>query len=125
MVQFLGALAALVCGVYFIAAGLTHVRPQVFAGVGPVAVSGPQAQLAGGSVFALGLLLFLDDLLRGRASFALLMGAAAMAVGALWVRTRRIDLLAHQARPTRALGYCYLAIGLPAALFGLWSLLPA
>jgi hypothetical protein len=124
MLAVLGDAVLLLCGVYFIALGLAHVRPQVFANVGDFAISGMNAQVAGGCIVFLGVMLFLDDFLSGRATSTLLMGLAGMAVGVLWIRARRIDLLAPQAQPTPVAGYCYLGFGAVIALFGLWSLLP-
>ncbi len=104
MLQFLGDLVLLLCGVYFISVGLAHVRPQVFANVGGIAISGANAQVAGGSIIFLGMMLFLDDFLSGRATTSLLMGIAGIGVGVLWIRARRIDLLVPQAEPTPATG---------------------
>jgi hypothetical protein len=125
MLKLLGDAVVLLCGVYFISLGLGHIRPQVFATVGSLAISGVNAQVAGGCVIFLGIMLFLDDFLSGRASSTLLMGLAGVAIGVLWIRARRIDLLAPQAQPTPIAGYCYLGFGAVIALFGLWSLLPA
>jgi hypothetical protein len=44
----------LLCGVYFISLGLAHVRPQVFANVGSIAISGANAQVAGGGIISSG-----------------------------------------------------------------------
>jgi hypothetical protein len=125
MLKLLGDMVVFLCGIYFISLGVAHVRPQAFATVGTLAVSGVQAQLAGGCVVFLGMLLFLDDFLSGRASTTLLMGLAGIVVGVVWIRARRVDLLAPQAEPTATAGYCYLGIGAVIAVFGIWSLLPA
>lgn len=125
MLQVLGDLAVLVCGIYFISLGLSHVRPQAFANVGSIAISGANAQLAGGSAIFLGVMIFLDDFLSGRLTTSLLLGLAFAAVGVLWIRARRVDLLTSQFAPTPVIGYCYLGFGVIAAFFGLWSLLPA
>ena len=125
MLKLLGDVVLLLCGVYFISLGLAHVRPQVFADVGSIAISGVNAQVAGGGIVFLGVMLFLDDFLSGRATTSLLLGIAGVGVGVLWIRARRIDLLAPQADPTPTIGYLYLGLGTVIALFGVWSLLPA
>ena len=124
MLKLLGDLAVLLCGVYFISLGFSHVRPQAFANVGGVAISGANAQLAGGCAIFLGVMLFLDDFLSGRATVSLLLGLVFAADGVLWIRARRVDLLTPQFAPTPLLGYCYLGFGVVAAFFGLWALLP-
>lgn len=124
MLQFLGDLVLLLCGVYFISLGLAHVRPQVFADIGSITISGPNAQLVGGGIIFLGVMLFLDDFLSGRATASLLMGIAGIGVGVLWIRARRIDLIGPQAEPMPSTGYIYLGLGAVITLFGLWSLLP-
>lgn len=124
MWQWLGDLAALLCGLYFLSLGLSHVRPRAFAAVGDLALGGAGAQFAGGGAIFLGTMIFLDDFLSGRVGASLLLGIAFAAVGVLWIRARRVDLLAQQPVPAPLAGYAYLAFGLVAAFFGLWSLLP-
>ncbi len=121
----LSDLALLLCGVYFISLGLSHVRPRVFATVGSVAINGVNAQVAGGCTVFLGVMLFLNDFLSGRFTDALLLGLVCIGGGIFWVRAERIDIVARQARPTPPIGYCYLALGLVTAFYGLWSILPA
>ena len=125
MLKLLGDLAMLICGIYFISLGLSHVRPQAFANVGSIAISGTNAQLAGGGAIFLGVMLFLDDFLSGRATTSLLLGLAFAAIGVLWIRARRVDLLSQQFEPTPLVGYGYLGVGVVTAFFGLWSVLPA
>ena len=125
MLKLLGDLAVLLCGVYFISLGFSHVRPQAFANVGSIAISGTNAQLAGGSATFLGVMIFLDDFLSGRLTSSLLLGLAFAVAGILWIRARRVDLLTTQFVPTPVTGYCHLGFGIVAAFFGLWSLLPA
>lgn len=125
MLKLLGDLAVLLCGVYFISLGFSHVRPHAFANIGGVAISGTNAQVAGGCAVFLGVMLFLDDFLSGRLTPTLVLGLAFAATGVLWIRARRVDFLPSQFAPTPLIGYCYLAFGTIAAFFGLWSILPA
>lgn len=125
VLRVLGDLALLLGGVYFISLGLSHVRPRVFAGVGTIAISGVNAQLAGGCAVFLGAMLFLNDFLSGRVTDALLLGVACIGGGVFWVRAERIDLVARQPQPTPVVGCCYLMVGVVTAFYGLWSILPA
>ena len=125
MLKLLGDLAVLLCGVYFISLGFSHVRPHAFATIGSIGISGTNAQVAGGCAVFLGVMLFLDDFLSGRMTATLLLGLAFAAIGILWIRARRVDLLAAQFAPTPLIGYSYLIFGTIAAFFGLWSILPA
>jgi len=117
--------ALLLGGIYFISLGLSHVRPRVFATVGSIAISGVNAQLAGGCVVFLGIMLFLNDFLSGRFTDALLLGLVCIGGGIFWVRAERIDIVARQRQPIPAIGYCYLLVGVVTAFYGLWSILPA
>ena len=125
VLRVLGDLALLLCGNYFISLGLSHVRPRVFATVGGIALSGVNAQAAGGCAVFLGAMLFLNDFLSGRLTDALVLGLVCIGGGGYWVRAERIDIVARQPRPTPPIGYCYLALGLVTAIYGLWSILPA